>query len=684
MHATTDAGLLVDQAEIRQTVQELRGQALLWAVPVPFVAGFVLLFGIGDFHHPLQGVVLGASLYLLTAVVWSVQRWNGFAASCVLVTGCMSVDVFLLTWGGVGAAILLMSLPVGLATLLIGARGGALAATACTLFLLTPNEWLRLDGTVRVTTILNVWGTVGLVGLASRPLLTTLQWSWSSYERSRALLEQARDTQAELKQTLQDLVEANSQLTRLNRVAHALRQAAEDARRAKQQFAANISHELRTPLNMIVGFTEMIMTAPKSYGDIPPALLADLDVILRNSQHLASLISDVLDLSQLDAGQTTLLKERVAFTELVEAAATAVRPLYASKGLHLQTEMQDDLVVFCDRTRIREVLLNLLINAGRFTERGGVRVRVCQDENDAVISVADTGPGIATEDQDQVFEPFRQLDSSLRRRDGGVGLGLSISKSFVELHGGKMWLTSEKGCGATFFFSLPVDPPAPLESGLARWLDPSWEYKQRSRRSRLPPTIVRPRVVVLEAGRALQRLVSRHLGEIEVVPVTSLEEAAQELTRVPAKALLINAPSVGEALQRLNSAGCLPNHTPSFVCSVPGPHEAARVLGVADYLVKPISRSELLAAVERLTFRGKTVLIVDDEPDAQRLFRRMLISADQDYRVLRATDGRHAMSILREEHPDLVLLDLVMPEVDGFQLLAEKSANPSSMWPSST
>jgi len=167
----------------------------------------------------------------------------------------------------------------------------------------------------------------------------------------------------------------------INRLADGLRQEAEEARRAKEQFVANVSHELRTPLNMIIGFSEMILNAPQTYGAspsggrLPPALLADLAVSLRNAQHLASLIDDVLDLSQIEAGQMALVRARVALPEVIEEALVAVRPLFESKGLSLRADLENGLPeVSGDRTRIREVLLNLLSNAGRFTEQGRVTV----------------------------------------------------------------------------------------------------------------------------------------------------------------------------------------------------------------------------------------------------------------------------------------------------------------------
>ncbi|MEJ5199908.1 MAG: ATP-binding protein, partial [Anaerolineae bacterium] len=457
-----------------------------------------------------------------------------------------------------------------------------------------------------------------------------------------------------------------------------LMQIAEDARRVKEEFVANVSHELRTPLNMIIGFSEMITQSPQTYGQaLPPALLADLKVILRNSQHLSRLIDDVLDMSQIDAGQMALTRERASLGEIIEAAAVAVRPLYASKGLSLDIEVADGLPsVFCDPTRIREVVLNLLSNAGRFTERGGVRVRAWQEGEDVVVSVADTGPGIAPADQERLFRPFQQADGSIRRRYGGTGLGLSISKGFVELHGGKMWVESEPGRGTTFFFRLPIGLPMPAPAAATRWLNPYEPYEPRARPQSFRPAPVRPQLVVVEQGNVLQRLLTRYAENAEVVSAPSLDAALNTLSQTPAAALLVNDIRAGEALERLLASGALPFGMPALFCALPGQEEAIGALGVADYLVKPISASALLAALDRLERPVRTILIADDEPDALQLFRRILASAERGYRVLRASDGKEAWDILRQKRPDVLLLDLVMPEMDGFQLLAAKSQDP--------
>ena len=658
------------------TLHRLRGEALQLAFPGPVIVGLLLILTAGRFAEPLRAGLPGTLLLLLPLAAWELQRWHRLAGAWLLVGGCLVGGLLVVAWAQVGAAACLLAVPVGLATLYVSVAGGAFTALASSLYLLlAPPALLPADQTLRTVALLEVWSVLGLIWLTLCPLLTALEWSWSSHEQSRRRLEEVRDYQVQLKQTLSDLADANLQLTRLNRLADGLRQAAEDARRAKEQFVANVSHELRTPLNMILGFCEMIMRAPHTYGKIPPALLADLAVVLRNSQHLSSLIDDVLDLSQIEAGRMALTKERVALREIIEAAAVAVRPLYGSKGLYLETEVED-INLYCDRTRIREVVLNLLSNAGRFTEQGGVRICAWREGNDAVVTVADTGAGIPSEALDRVFRPFEQLDGSVGRRHGGTGLGLSISRSFVELHDGKMWLESQVGAGTTFYVRLPIDPPAPIEDAVSRWFSPYWHYEERTRRSLAPPASPRARYVILEAGEALQRLMSRYLDGAEIVAVTSLEEATEELNRVPTRALLANGPSVTATLEHLNSAA-LPYGTPAIAYSIPGIEEASGALGVSGYLVKPVSREALLTALERLQLRGRRLLVVDDEPEAVRLFWRMLDSAECGYRVLTAADGRQALEILRTQRPDAVLLDLVMPELDGFQLLAAKSADPA-------
>ncbi|MDI7274740.1 MAG: hybrid sensor histidine kinase/response regulator [Anaerolineae bacterium] len=655
------------QVDLHQSLEE----PLAWLYAATSALGMALVLLNYVFPTLWRGGVLGMLLLLVPfPLYWLVGRRYRLRVWMLLGLWLASGGAAVL-WLAASTAPCLLILPVALAVLFVGAPAGLLTAIAASLVLLgaafSSAGFRAADGVIAVGTL---WGMLGIAWAALGPIHASARWSWLRYEQARGQAEQARTAQADLKQALKDLAEASVQMARLNQLLGAARRAAEEAERAKAEFVANVSHELRTPLNMIIGFSEMMLRNPKAYGRTPAALKADLAVILRNSQHLNDLIDDVLDLSQIEAGQMALTRERVALVEIVDSAVEAIQPLFASKSLYLATEVPEEVTVYCDRTRMREVLLNLLSNAGRFTERGGVRVRARVEGQEVVVSVADTGPGIAPEDQGRLFQPFQQADGSIRRRYGGSGLGLAISKHFVEMHGGRMWLESERGRGTTISFSLAVEPPAPSDGAYQRWLSPEWEYRQRVRQSAAPAVVARPRLVVVEKGTLLQRLLRRYLENVEIEAVSDLEEAGLRIARHPAQGLLVNDLSVGQALDRIRQSALLPYGIPALVCSLPGEEEAAQSLGVAGYLVKPISQETLLSGLDRLGLARGTVLIVDDELDAIQLFWRMLTSSGRGYRVLTAGNGEQALSILRSERPDAMLLDLVMPAMDGFRLLA--------------
>jgi CheY-like chemotaxis protein/anti-sigma regulatory factor (Ser/Thr protein kinase) len=460
-------------------------------------------------------------------------------------------------------------------------------------------------------------------------------------------------------------------------------QIAEEARRAKEEFVANVSHELRTPLNMIIGFSDMIVQSPQAYGaDLPPALLTDIAAIHRNSQHLSRLVDDVLDLSQVEAGRMALSKKWSSLREIIEEAALTVSALFESKGLYLETELPAELPpVFCDGTRIRQVVINLLSNAGRFTERGGICVNASCRDGQMTVSVADTGPGIAEEDQEKLFEPFQQLDSSVRRRHGGSGLGLSISKRFVDMHEGKMWVESEVGKGTTICFSLPLEagPPMPAAGdGLLRWFSPYHQYEKPAQRSQAPPPNVVPRYVLLEKGRTMQRLLGRYMHDVELASFRKPEQAVEDLARSPARALVVNASPYEDAPIPERQLLDLPFGTLTISCWVPGEQEAIKRLGVVGYLVKPVTGEKLAATLQGLGEGIESVLLVDDDPEVLQLFGRMLATVGGGYRVLRARTGERALDLLRERRPDVMLLDLFMPGMDGFQVLRAKGADLST------
>jgi signal transduction histidine kinase/CheY-like chemotaxis protein len=665
---------------LQSWLETLRERTLMLGLLWLGVLGGVVMIGLRFFLDPLESMITAGLLVLLALAVWRMRRWSYLAAAVALIVGSLTITLYLVAWSGFTFAIILLVMPVGLAVLTISRSAGFFTALLCSGWLcLAPAEYLAASSALRGFTIILLWSTLGMLWLTLNPLVTAVQWSWDSYEKSWDLLEEARGYQLKLQQALEDLGNANTQLARLNQRAQQLRQIADDERRAKEEFVANVSHELRTPLNMIVGFCEMITQAPEMYGStIPSSVLADLSVVLRNGQHLASLIDDVLDLSQIEADQMALSRESVSLRAIVNSAIIAVEPLFQSKGLDLSADLPESIPdVFCDPTRIREVLLNLLSNAGRFTEEGGVYVSVHRQATDVVVTVWDTGPGIAKVDQERIFQPFQQLDNSIRRRYGGTGLGLSISRSFVELHGGRMWMESEVGEGTAFHFTLPLESPSPASGSPLRWLQPDWEFLQRTRPLVVDFEPVKPRILVVEPGLYVNRMLSRYLDGVETIAVGDLQEAGEVIKTSPVQCLVVNNLEIADVLRRIEETDLIPEDLPVFVSSIPGAAASKEALNIADYLVKPISRTKLLAALKALDVSVETVLLVDDDPDALRLFRRMLLSSDTHYRIIRAASGEEAWRVLHEKKVDALLLDLVMPGMDGFQLLSKKNSDPA-------
>ena len=241
------------------------------------------------------------------------------------------------------------------------------------------------------------------------------------------------------------------------------KQEAEKANEAKSQFLANMSHELRTPLNAVLGFTELVIDG--TYGEVPEAILEAMERVERNGQHLLGLINDVLDLSKIEAGRLTLAHVRYDMAELIRTVESSVSPQAAEKQIKLTCELPDSLPSgFGDARRITQVLMNLVGNAVKFTEIGEVTVHAEADDTWFRLTVSDTGPGIAEDDLQAIFDDFYQVDGSLSRQQGGTGLGLAIAKRMIEMHGGRLWVESTPGQGADFHFTLPVRADRQIEA----------------------------------------------------------------------------------------------------------------------------------------------------------------------------------------------------------------------------
>jgi signal transduction histidine kinase/CheY-like chemotaxis protein len=495
-----------------------------------------------------------------------------------------------------------------------------------------------------------------------RTMAQAVQWSATSAADAWARTQEARQNRAELVQALRQLDHAYTSLRRANAALELAWKAADAAERSKSEFVTNISHELRTPLNLIIGFSEMILTTPETYGQpLPAAYRGDLNAIFRSAQHLLTLTNDVIDLARVGMGRLALVREPVDVAQVIEDASGLIREYVAAKGLWLRLEVAPDTpLLHIDRLRVRQVLLNLLTNAARFTERGGITVGVAVEAGQARVTVADTGRGIAPADLEKVFREFYSTgeDSThLTRELGGVGLGLPLSRRFIELHGGQMGVESTPRVGSRFWFTLPVVAVDGLARGEHDRFDPRGLASADERI-----------VVLAGAERTAQEFLQRHLHGYRVLAADDLPAAAAMAEEARAVAILTDRPGPLD----------LPLPVAVVRLPLPRPEQVVVAAGATTYLTKPIARATLYEAIAALPDPIDSILLVDDDPRFLRLVARMLQAAPRPpRRVDQAGSGQQALDRLATLRPDLILLDQVMPDLDGTATLAALRADPS-------
>ncbi|WP_289141772.1 hybrid sensor histidine kinase/response regulator [uncultured Brevibacillus sp.] len=467
----------------------------------------------------------------------------------------------------------------------------------------------------------------------------------------------------------QELQELNDQLEELvNERTAELSKARDEAVAAshiKSQFLANMSHELRTPLNAILGYSEMLKEEAEDMNE--QSFADDLGKIHHAGKHLLSLINDILDLSKIEAGKMDLFLENVDIPEMIEEVLTTVTPLVEANHNQLEVEYPEGTIE-TDITKFRQILFNLLSNASKFTQNGTISLTVRHEAQAGTpgisIAVTDSGIGMSQEQIEHIFLAFKQADSSTTRKYGGTGLGLAISKRLCQYMGGTITVDSELGKGTTFIVwlptrsehrdeALPVATPFPVQVQAGSQI-----------------------VLVIDDDPAMLQLMQRFLSkeDCSVVLASNGQEGirlAREL-----RPSLISLDVLMPGMDGWSVLTALKNDPelasiPVIMISMTDDKNVGYALGASEFLVKPVYRDKLVSVLDKhLPERHtKTVLVIEDDDTTSHMMTKML--EKEGYRVKRAGDGRIALESVAEELPQLILLDLMMPNMDGFEFVTE-------------
>jgi PAS domain S-box-containing protein len=433
----------------------------------------------------------------------------------------------------------------------------------------------------------------------------------------------------------------------------------ERANRLKSEFLASMSHELRTPLNTILGFSELL--SEESAGTLNEKQRRFLTHIQRDAQHLLELINDILDLSKIEAGRLELHLEPFAMAVAVAEVLTSVRPLAAAKNISLDSDLDTRLTLHADRLRFKEVLYNLFSNAIKFTPSGGrVWIESSVSDGTVCLTVGDTGIGIARDDQQAIFESFRQASATTKGVREGTGLGLAITKRLIEHHGGKIWVESAPGKGSRFYFTLPISSTESEEE-----LEAAADGE-----SSVP-------LVLLTSHQAGWRDDVARLLEHEGLRAVSAGSGADALHKAKEfrpNLILLDMEVAGKSgWETLHDLKTSPDTAsiPVIITSPTDERKMGTALGAAACLVQPYSDDALLQAVRKILRSEEAlhVLITDDDPETRQLVADTLLT--EGHAPLTARNATEAIKVLKSSHVDAIVLDLMLPGKNGFELLNE-------------
>ena len=486
-----------------------------------------------------------------------------------------------------------------------------------------------------------------------------------------SLVEEARKHQEEVKRLNKSLSLAYTLLRRRTQELAIARQEAEDALRMKEQFAVYASHELRTPLNIMLGFLEILQRYPEVYGDVQwtPTLRRDIAEIQRSARHLLDLVNDLLDLARIDAVKMPIHREACRLEDVLADATELMRRLLHQKPVQLRLTVEGTLPTFyIDRTRIRQVILNLLANASRFTQLGEVHVHAAPRVDEVIISVRDTGIGIEPEQLARLFDDFAQaayvgtpgqtLSQHAAQHSDGKGLGLAIAKRFVQMHGGRIWAESEVGKGSTFFVAIPMTT-VQVVPGI--------------RHSHVATTSTsQQHLLVVDADPAAAAYLRRQLDGFRITSAVDLGDARRLVVEQHPDAVLVNVPpdrgEGGRELGMATPAPILAGGVPVIQCTLPVGSWLLEGDNFDDWLVKPVGSRRLLQVMQRYCPPAGKILLVDDDRSFVQLVQRILQAAGEPYVLEWAYSLEEGLAKVASSPPDLVFVDIALAGSDGRRL----------------